>query len=574
LTNFPSYQTVRDVLGVSFDGMPSAVEYLSKEEGAEAMLETVARAFSWHVRVNWNLRICWNTTPPLSFLHLASTLQPDLTGEIWIQRAAELETLFRRLFRAYQEIWVGQIFWHTQQRLCLPVLARSPEGVTDNRLLVCDARGELLEEVARVRKLAPKTIAGVRPVEETATVHFEAALYQTPHLSMESMQSWRKFFEVNKERSLKAALNHLLTESLAVWHQHGEMLETTHDLMTLYRRQAGLETPDLTRETVKHRIDRLVQSAYFLSDLEIETTDSEMTFRVRGHEAVTCPHPAEALYTALVDVGQPVVCRVSPGRLTADNLLVDAQCHLWPTDFAKAGQTPQWWDFVCLEAILRFDLSTTTYSMDWYTFESCLVKPHKLHERLRKRDVLPALRTNITLIEQVRKQASKETSPNVLPYYAGLLVWVVAAIVEYNIQLPPTPTERMRAVHLLLAAAMLAQRLQENIVSSPERRGGTLRLDEEGQVFIGESRLTDALTRQEHRLLQCLYQQPGQTVSRQTIVKEVFEEAYRQEDEQLQSRINALVRRVRQKIEPDPTHPRYLVTVKGRGYRLHLDGNG
>ncbi|RME51176.1 MAG: response regulator, partial [Caldilineae bacterium] len=46
LTNFPSYQTVRDVLGVAVDGMPSAVEYLFKGEGAEAMLEAVARAFS------------------------------------------------------------------------------------------------------------------------------------------------------------------------------------------------------------------------------------------------------------------------------------------------------------------------------------------------------------------------------------------------------------------------------------------------------------------------------------------------------------------------------------------------
>lgn len=28
------------------------------------------------------------------------------------------------------------------------------------------------------------------------------------------------------------------------------------------------------------------------------------------------------------------------------------------------------------------------------------------------------------------------------------------------------------------------------------------------------------------------------------------------------------MRRLREKIEPDPSHPRYLVTVRGLGYRL------
>ncbi len=32
--------------------------------------------------------------------------------------------------------------------------------------------------------------------------------------------------------------------------------------------------------------------------------------------------------------------------------------------------------------------------------------------------------------------------------------------------------------------------------------------------------------------------------------------------------IAALIKRVREKIEPTPKHPQYLLNVKGRGYRL------
>jgi two-component system response regulator RegX3 len=34
------------------------------------------------------------------------------------------------------------------------------------------------------------------------------------------------------------------------------------------------------------------------------------------------------------------------------------------------------------------------------------------------------------------------------------------------------------------------------------------------------------------------------------------------------TRIEKLVSRLRAKIEPDPSTPRYIVTVRGRGYKL------
>jgi len=36
-------------------------------------------------------------------------------------------------------------------------------------------------------------------------------------------------------------------------------------------------------------------------------------------------------------------------------------------------------------------------------------------------------------------------------------------------------------------------------------------------------------------------------------------------------RIERLVARVREKVEPDPRQPRFLTTVRGRGYRLKTE---
>ena len=41
LTGFPSYETVRDALQPSLEGLPVAVNFVAKQEGAEAMLRAV-----------------------------------------------------------------------------------------------------------------------------------------------------------------------------------------------------------------------------------------------------------------------------------------------------------------------------------------------------------------------------------------------------------------------------------------------------------------------------------------------------------------------------------------------------
>lgn len=69
----------------------------------------------------------------------------------------------------------------------------------------------------------------------------------------------------------------------------------------------------------------------------------------------------------------------------------------------------------------------------------------------------------------------------------------------------------------------------------------------------------------ERRLLQFLQDYRGKICSRDEVIGAVWqEEAEGVSDEAL----DRLVSRLRKKIEPDPAHPRYLLTERGHGFRL------
>jgi two-component system KDP operon response regulator KdpE len=72
------------------------------------------------------------------------------------------------------------------------------------------------------------------------------------------------------------------------------------------------------------------------------------------------------------------------------------------------------------------------------------------------------------------------------------------------------------------------------------------------------------LTPTEWALLAALASRPGQLVSRQRLLREVWGPAYGQETNYLR----VYVANLRKKLEPEPARPRYLHTEPGMGYRF------
>lgn len=76
-------------------------------------------------------------------------------------------------------------------------------------------------------------------------------------------------------------------------------------------------------------------------------------------------------------------------------------------------------------------------------------------------------------------------------------------------------------------------------------------------------------TRREMDVLQYLYEHRERPVSREELLNKVWGYA---RDLELETRtVDIHMAKLRRKIEPDPKQPRYLVTVRGGGYRLITD---
>ncbi|MAS33329.1 MAG: hypothetical protein CL610_04945 [Anaerolineaceae bacterium] len=101
----------------------------------------------------------------------------------------------------------------------------------------------------------------------------------------------------------------------------------------------------------------------------------------------------------------------------------------------------------------------------------------------------------------------------------------------------------------------------------PRSMGGLLKLDREARrVFIGNTELDPPLSLPQYRLLELLYNNAGRVCTREGVIEAVWPEAVGEGVSE--QAIDALVRRLRDRLaELDPDH-QYIITVRGHGFRM------
>lgn len=99
---------------------------------------------------------------------------------------------------------------------------------------------------------------------------------------------------------------------------------------------------------------------------------------------------------------------------------------------------------------------------------------------------------------------------------------------------------------------------QQGLISIGELRVDTQR----HRVFLGDREVD--LTAKEFDLLTLLAENAGQAFSRAQLLDRVW----RYQHEGYNHTVNSHINRLRGKIEADPSHPRYVLTVWGYGYRF------
>ena len=122
---------------------------------------------------------------------------------------------------------------------------------------------------------------------------------------------------------------------------------------------------------------------------------------------------------------------------------------------------------------------------------------------------------------------------------------------------PYSPRELVARIRAVL------RRGQEVEPASPTLEAGPVRMDVERHVVTVNGEET-RLPLKEFELLEMFLRNPGRVLTRGQLIDRVWGTDYVGDTKTL----DVHVKRLRAKIEPDPSAPTYLVTVRGLGYKL------
>ena len=126
---------------------------------------------------------------------------------------------------------------------------------------------------------------------------------------------------------------------------------------------------------------------------------------------------------------------------------------------------------------------------------------------------------------------------------------------------PFEPRELLLRIRTILKRTLMGTPQTE---SAPEIRLGPLRFDRERAILVDRDGGVVRVTTAEASLLDVLSEAPGEVLSRESLGERCAIDGG-------DRAVDVQVARLRRKIETDPKNPRYLQTVRGRGYVLRPD---
>lgn len=147
--------------------------------------------------------------------------------------------------------------------------------------------------------------------------------------------------------------------------------------------------------------------------------------------------------------------------------------------------------------------------------------------------------------------------------------WLTSWVLEAEAGLPRQQLSRLARLGLVRDGKLFSPLFADFV----GRRGRSAEVDakgvyldaDSGDVWVEGVRVP-VLTDLEYRLLELLYERSDKITDKYRIVTAVWGEEYLGEVDD--SRVEKLVSRLRSKIEPDASNPCYLITQRGRGYKL------
>ncbi len=562
LTAFPTWEMARASLRLDESGLPPAVDFASKLEEMPILLQRVQNVLAKRVSINWELEMEWKARDHFS---LARMIEPDLADERLLDRAEELEDLFRKLYAQSERIRIDDLLWHDRRRVAIKVISFAKDKAPETMLVVCGTVADLAEESRRYQTHAPKSHKSNATYMHSSaeTARFAANVYALAGCDFDQTHSLLDWYRTDSVKTFVTALNTLCERTLVDWRQENRLLAESQTLDELYRAKLGIDAAQAILAERMRSMERQVAAL----GLKIERSNDLFTLRLNG-SSVTYPDPAQMVYRKTT-IGSPALLSNVPGSLSGDNVLADSNGQVWLTDFASAGLAPLFWNYVALESAIRYDWGESVSTAELFDLETCLVEGN--FAKFKPGDYEPAIRKQLRALHELRRLAPRETAQDLPAYHLGMFHQAISRLVQFTNGSQLTRSELLRLAHLLISTAMIARLLAaENKTAVPSSSSANgLELDEVNFIALIDGNPV-RLTEQGFKLLRFLYGRANQLCTRREIVEQVFGYEFDETDESQEALVNTAISRLRSEIEPDPKRPRFLRNERGRGYRLAI----
>ena len=557
-TKFPVHEDVRDAMRYDGQNLPPAIDFVDKRKGLPQLLTAVQDAIRNYVNINWQLSIEWKDEIRFSLIKM---IDPEIDGELLLERVGEFNDLFRRIFLDEKQIRVDQLIWHKDGRVALRVFTFKENMGQGAVLLVCGRNLVIDQEIMLVRTFHPNVPGeyGTSLINHVETMHYGACSYGFSKNNLEQVISLKNLYYTGANSSFKGALTTLFDVTLHNWHQDKVFQIQDTSIKNLFFDKLDLPVDEALSSLLSERISFLKTESPVVG-VEIEHKKGMIYFQY-ANQKYSFTSPLNTISRAISLQNRSLLINV-PGILTGENILVDDnRLGAWVTDFYKAGSAPYLWNFISIETAIRFDWSEVKEIFRLHEMENSLVNVY--FDRLKVQDLEPSIRKPMRAIQAVRKIAPVISGKDILSYHQGVLFFALKRFLDFNMTSSFTYGELLRTIHLLLSIVLISSYICDN--NETEGNFGSMKYPELSidietrTILLGDQKIS--LARRPFEVLQYLFENLGRICTANELRKNVLGENYSS------TYIHTLVGRIREKLEIDPKEEHYLIT-DNVGYRL------
>lgn len=372
-TTFPSYQLVRKALGRSIEGVPPALDFVTKLEGSQALLESIVRAQGqapWLKKAAARAQIGRASRMPdfefrelMSFRDWAKKLMRPPYSEreidLWV---SEMELLIAKLLYDAESILIDNV--DSPLRSEARAWVRSQGGMSQSSrglLRVWTLEHMLKERSASSTPLARQLGDWVLKSDNNdweVSEHFGATVYLGFDPDKEPYLWLTEYVHQQKSRNICKTVTDLLRKALNGLYFRAVEPSTDSTLAVSYARIVGLEHLIASPESLlakTHDIMRRIQLVFHVTCKLNERTGA-ISFHFGDKVTLQGLSPMSVLQHATsLGASIPVLRRLSIGNMDGYNVLVDVNGNTKLTDLASIAERPSLSDLVALEASFRFD---------------------------------------------------------------------------------------------------------------------------------------------------------------------------------------------------------------------------